>query len=128
LFKQTPNYPIQTNKFYSGFYLGGQASPSWTHPYSVAWSKGGGNAASFGLAVSHIDADQKVIQEPHSEIPGNPCRYFFSPVGIQSLILSAAEVDNATVLTTDTLKAFSVNVNLQARGGGKITFPLLQGM
>ncbi|EXJ92034.1 hypothetical protein A1O3_00584 [Capronia epimyces CBS 606.96] len=132
--------PIATNKFYANFLLGDQSQPTWTHPYSVSWSKGGGNAASFGLAISHIDSDQKVLGQPHPEIPGSPDQYFFSPVGIQSIILSATELDQTTTLTTDSLKAFSVNVNLQCRNGpgsgsgsaaagaGKITFTLLQGM
>lgn len=57
-------------------------------------------------------------------------RFFLSPVDIQSLILSAAELEQTTVLTTDTLTAFSINVNLQPRSGSvsKVTFPLLQGM
>jgi len=84
-----PTYPIATNKFYANFYLEDQSQPTWTHPYSVSWSKGSGNAGSFGLAISHIDSNQKVIERPHPEIPGNPCQYFFCPVGIQSVILSA---------------------------------------
>ena len=56
--------------------------------------------------------------------------FFASPVGIQSLVLSATELSSGTTLTTDTLEAFSVNVNLIAAGGSTptITFPLLQGM
>src|SRR5436190_2583344 len=91
LLKVPQDAPIQTNKFYANFFLGGQNNPSWTHPYSVAWCKGNGAAYSWGLGVSHIDEDQKVLADFNARIPGNPARYFFSPVGIYSMILSAAE-------------------------------------
>lgn len=52
--------PIATNKFYAGFFLGTQSNAVWTHPYSLAWSKGTGNAKSWGLSVSHIEPDQRV--------------------------------------------------------------------
>ncbi|EHL00549.1 putative endo-1,3(4)-beta-glucanase 1 [Glarea lozoyensis 74030] len=39
---QAQNSPVSTNKFYANFFLGSQSAPTWTHPYSVAWSKGGG--------------------------------------------------------------------------------------
>ncbi len=46
------------------------------------------------------------------------------------MILSASEFGNATVLTTDALKAFSIHVNLQpsAQAESKLTFSLVQGM
>lgn len=96
----------------------------------MAWSKGGGNAHSWGLSVSHVDDDQKVFGDPSSRIPGSPARYFLSAVANQSLVLSAAELGNTTVLTTDTLTAFSINVNLQPSHGSssKLLFPLVQGM
>lgn len=116
--------PISTNKFYANFFLGSQTAPTWTHPYSVAWSKGAGTSRSWGLAVSHIEASQKVFGE------GNPAKYFINPNGIQYLVLSATELGASTVLTTDTLTAFSANINLLERTGATpaITFPLVQGM
>ena len=44
--------------------------------------------------------------------------------------MSATELGSSTVLTTDTLKAFSVNANLQPHTGSNssIRFPLVQGM
>ena len=96
----------------------------------MTWSKGRGNAGSYGLAVSHIDLEQKVLGPAVPEIPGAPSKFYFSPVGIQSVILSASELGRDTVLTADSLRAFSVNVNILPRVGSpeKITFPLLQGM
>ena len=122
--------PIQTNKFYSNFFLGAQAARTWTHPYSVAWSKGGGNAHSWGISIGHCDEEQKVFGDPSNIIPGSPMRFFFSPIGIQSLVLSAGELGSNTILTTDTLTTFSINVNLQPSSGSsaKLTFPLVQGL
>ena len=102
----------------------------WTHPYSVTWSKGGGNAKSWGLAVSHIDANQRAEGPRNAALPGAPIQYFINPIGIQSLILSAIELGPATALTTNALGAFSVNAILspQAGSSSQITFPLVQGM
>ncbi|KAF2153956.1 glycoside hydrolase family 81 protein [Myriangium duriaei CBS 260.36] len=118
---------LETNKFYANFFLGNQNQPSFTYPYSVSWSKGSGAASSWGLAVSHIEASQLVYPS------GSPPEYFINPGGIQSVILSATELNNSkTTLTTDTLTGFSVNVNLNKVSGSTttpvVTFPLVQGM
>lgn len=58
---QTPSdKPIPTNKFYANFFLGSQMQATWTHPYSLSWSKGSGVTQSWGMGVSHIDANQLV--------------------------------------------------------------------
>ena len=116
--------PIQTNKFYANFFLGNRNQATWTHPYSVVWAKGAGTPASWGIAVSHIKRSQLAYG------PGNPSQYYINPIGIQSIILSARELGNATALTMDSLRAFSANVNLATRNGSSpaITFPLVQGM
>ena len=121
---------MSTNKFYANLFLGSQGQGVWTHPYSVTWSKGGGNAQSWGLAVSHIDAEQRAYGPPNTQIPGSPVQYYINPIGIQSLILSAMELGPSTVLTTNNLQAFSVNAVLQPQAGSasRISFPLLQGM
>lgn len=82
------------------------------------------------MSVSHIEAYQRAYGPPNTSIPGNPVQYFINPLGIQAFILSATELGRSTVLTTDSLQAFSANVNLQPQAGapGKITFPLVQGM
>lgn len=111
-------------------FLGGQAQGTWTHPYSVAWSKGGGSVSSWGMSISHIEAYQRAYGPPNKSIPGSPVQFFINPLGIQAMILSAAELQGSTVLSTDSLQAFSVNVNLRPQAGasGCITFPLVQGM
>lgn len=120
----TQTAPVQTNKFYANLYLGNRNQGSWTHPYSVGWSKGGGNCASWGLFVSHTSRSQLNYG------PGNPASYFISPVGIHSMVISAVELGNSTSMTLDSLRAFSVNMNLASAPGSspRITFPLVQGM
>ncbi|KAL8658318.1 MAG: hypothetical protein Q9226_001098 [Calogaya cf. arnoldii] len=122
--------PLSTNKFYANFFLGSQDQGVWTHPYSLTWSKGTQNARSWGMAVSHIDTDQRVFGPRVDDIPGSPARYYINPVAIQSIIISAVELGNATILSTDSLQAFSAKANLlpQAGSSSKITFLLVQGM
>ncbi|KAF1813085.1 endo-1,3-beta-glucanase [Eremomyces bilateralis CBS 781.70] len=119
-------YPLQTNKFYANMLLGDRSNSVWTHPYSVSWAKGRGNAKSWGISISHIERHQLALGPLK---PSGAVQYFINPVGIQSMILSATELDPSSVLTTDSLTAFSVNVNLSQAGFPPlITFPLLQGM
>lgn len=122
--------PIETNKFYSNAFLGSQGSPIFTHPYTLQWAKGTGNALSWGISVSHIDADQKVYGPQSTSVPGNPVSYYVNPLGIQSVIFSAAEMGSDTVMTSDSLEAFSANINLQPSEGSssKVTFPVVEGM
>jgi endo-1,3(4)-beta-glucanase len=124
---QPQNASLSTNKFYANFFLGTQTAPTWTHPYALAWAKGGGSSQSWGVSVSHIDGYQRVFGP---DPVATPASYFINPNGIQSLILSAAELGGSTALTTDCLTAFSVNVNLLPSPGAvpAITFPLVQGM
>lgn len=124
---QPQSSPIGTNKFYANFFLGSQTAASWTHPYSVAWVKGGGQSQSWGMSISHIEEYQRTFgPDPNA----NPVEYFINPIGIQSIILSAVELGDLTALTTDSLTDSSVNVNLAPIPGVSptITFPLVQGM
>jgi endo-1,3(4)-beta-glucanase len=124
----TDSGPHQTNKFYANFFLGNQNAPTFLHPYSVAWAKGQGPTPSWGLAVSHIEAHQRVYGQAAPET--GAAKYFLHPIGIQSLCLSAAELESSTALTLDKMEAQSVNVNLLDKAEGKtmLTFPLVQGM
>ena len=128
--KAPQDIPLSTNKFYANLFLGSQGQGVWTHPYSITWSKGGGNAASWGLSVSHIDASQRAFGPPQPSIPGSPSQYFINPIGIQSIILSALELGTSTTLTTNNLLAFSVDAVLMPQRGSrsKIIFPMVQGM
>ncbi|KAK1448261.1 glycosyl hydrolase family 81 [Colletotrichum cuscutae] len=77
-----------------------------------------------GLSISHTDRRNFIYG------PGEPVQSFEDPFFDQSIALSARELQNGTVLTTDTLKAFSANVNLATRKGAKpiVSFPVVQGM
>ncbi|KAH7324129.1 endo-1,3(4)-beta-glucanase [Stachybotrys elegans] len=119
--------PLQTNKFYSNFFLGSQTAPSFTFPYSVAWAKGTGPAASWGMAISHIESYQWWLGPVQYN---NAVQYYINPVGIQSMILSAKELGNSTVLNVDSITPFSARVTLKknATATPSIYFPLVQGM
>ncbi|KAI0483829.1 glycoside hydrolase family 81 protein [Xylaria cf. heliscus] len=120
--------PYGTNKFYANFFLGNQNSPSYVHPYSLAWSKGQGSTSSWGMSISHTEANQRVYGDVQPET--GAAKYFLNPIGIQSLCLSASELNTSTALTTDGLNSHSANVNLHVDAKAKplITFPLVQGM
>ena len=116
--------PVPTNKFYANLFLGNQNNGVWTHPYSVSWVRGADNPKSWGMAMSHIEANQLAFG------PGDPTPYYINPIGIRHFILSATELGSSTVLTTSDFTAFSVNVNLSPSSGAPplIRFPLVQGM
>jgi len=120
---------LQTNKFYSNFFLEDQALPSYIFPYSVVWANGTGATGSYGMAVSHTERVQFAGGE--TDPVTGAWRFYASPIGVHSLVLSATELTNDTQLTTDSLEAFSVNVNLSPGGGNsssRITYPMVQGM
>lgn len=127
LIPRQPNSPLETNKFYANLFLGEQTNSVWTHPYSVCWAKGSGNAQSWGLSISHIEPEQFAFGPA---TPTGAPQYVINPVGIQSIILSARELGPSTALTTDSLEPFSVNANLAPAPGAPhiVTFPLVQGM
>jgi endo-1,3(4)-beta-glucanase len=120
---------LQTNKFYSNFFLEDQAQPSYIFPYSVVWANGTGATGSYGMAVSHTERVQFAGGE--TDPVTGAWRFYASPIGVHSVVLSATEMTKDTKLTTDSLEAFSVNVNLSPGSGNsssQITYPLVQGM
>lgn len=118
--------PISTNKFFQNFFLGSQSSTTVLHPYSVAWAKGKGVAQSWGLAVSHIEAHQLAFGPTNAY---GATSYFINPIGIQSLVLSAAGLGPSTSLTTTQLTDMSAVVQLRqsVKSAPVIQFPLVQG-
>ncbi|KAI9811238.1 MAG: hypothetical protein M1827_005570 [Pycnora praestabilis] len=122
--------PIETNKFYANFFLGNQTNAAWTHPYSVSWSRGSGNAKSYGLAISQIERSQLAYGPQNPNVTGDPVQYFINPVGIQSMILSATTLGSSTALSMDSLEGFSANLNMLPQVGASpaVKFPLVQGM
>lgn len=122
----TQNAPINTNKFYANFFLGGQTSPTFLQPYSVAWAKGSGASGSWGISISHIEARQRVYGPTGSN---GAAAYYLNPIGIQSMVISAKELGSDTVLTTDQLTAYSARVSLRANAAAApaVQFPFVQG-
>lgn len=122
--QQSP--PISTNKFFQNFFLGSQSSATILHPYSVTWANGSGVTPSWGMAVSHIDANQLALGPVNAYGAVN---YFINPIGIQSLVLSAAELGTSTKLTTANITDMSALVQLRpdASSAPAIEFPLTQG-
>ncbi|KAH8432139.1 glucan endo-1,3-beta-D-glucosidase [Aspergillus melleus] len=122
--------PIETNKFYSGLFLGTQSNATFTHPYAVSWSKGTGTLQSYGMAVSHVESTVMALGPTNNHIPGNPVSYYVNPIGIQSIILSASELNASTVLTTENPLSFSANAVLRPQSGSaqSMTVPVVQGM
>lgn len=121
------NAPLQTNKFYSNFFLEDQRCPTFTFPYSLAWAGGKGVTASWGMACSHTEASQRVFGK---EKFNGASSYYLNPVGIQSIVLSAKELGRDTTLTMDSMTAFSARVHLNKddESPPAISFPLVQGM
>jgi endo-1,3(4)-beta-glucanase len=121
------NVPIQTNKFYANFFLGGQGNPVWVHPYHLVWAKGVGESGSYGMAISHTERSQLAFGPPES---GNKPQYFISPIGIHHMALSAEELGPDTVLSVEELKAFSVYANLAPAPNARVvmSMPCVQGM
>ncbi|KAJ4195495.1 endo-1,3-beta glucanase [Fusarium solani] len=118
--------PLSTNKFYSNIFLGDQKGRVYTFPYSLAWSAGGGPAASWGMAISHIDASQRVYGPVQSN---GAAEYYINPVGIQSIIISAKELGTNTALTMDSLSPHYARAILRkdSSSAPAITFPIAQG-
>lgn len=79
------------------------------------------------MAVSHIEANQRVYGEPKAS---GAAAYFINPVGIQSLIISARELGSQTSVAIDNINAFSARVHLRPSNSSQpaISFPLVQGM
>ncbi|KAI6947793.1 hypothetical protein KC348_g2336, partial [Hortaea werneckii] len=106
--------PLQTNKFYAGFFLGTQTTPTFTHPYSISWPRGeqpnGQSYPLWGLAISHVEASQRVFGARNPSKDAGDSSYFANPLGIRSLMLSALELNGGAALTTDSQTQFSVNV------------------
>lgn len=115
--------PLQTNRFYANFFANAQDNRTWTHLYSVWWPKNNVTQGR-GLSISHTEREDFIYG------PGDPVESFEDTFFRQSLALSAKELGNGTVLTTDSLTAESVDVNLAPSRSSQplISFPLVQGM
>ena len=82
------------------------------------------------MAISHSEADKLAEGPPNPKLPGSPVSFYINPVGIQSLILSATELNSSSVLMAEDPRPFSANAVLRPRNSPErnITIPVLQGM
>lgn len=114
--------PIETNNFYGNLLVEDQNLPVWTHPYSI-WKSTDDQFK--GLGISHTSSSQRVYgDDPNS----NPVKYFFNPVGICSLMLSAEEFESQgfNFLVGD-LQRFSAGLKF-AVANGELRSTIVQGM
>lgn len=116
--------PIETNKFYANFFLGERTGPTFTHPYSISWVAGQGATGSWGIAISHVSRSQTDFG------PGQLPSYYANPVGLQSIIISARQLEDGTSLSATNLNGFSCHINLapSSQASPLVTFPIIQGM
>ncbi|KAJ4360635.1 endo-1,3-beta glucanase [Didymosphaeria variabile] len=101
--------PIQTNRFYANAFLGKQDQPIWPQPYFIWWGRGGSDpnqVPTWGMNVGHVESEDLELG------PGDPPKYYSAPRK-QPVILGARELDDKTVMTTDTHLPYSVNINLR---------------
>lgn len=118
--------PIHTNKFYTNMLIENQVLQTWCQPYSLWWSK---VEKFYGMAVSHTHKEQFVFGPDPDQ---RPAQFYFSPVGIQSIVFSATEFDSGNVaLGIEDSSDLSVKAVLSSQDddvNGKLTLPLVQGM
>ncbi|KGK38549.1 hypothetical protein JL09_g2287 [Pichia kudriavzevii] len=114
--------PLQTNNFYGNFLVDDQNLPVWTHPYSI-WKSTDDQFK--GLGISHTSASQRVFGDDPDT--GN-LKYFFNPVGICSMMLSANEFEpqNFNFKVGD-LSRFSIGLKFLT-GTGEMHVNAVQGM
>lgn len=121
--------PINTNKFYANTFLRNQDQPVWTHPYHIWWGRGstGNQFRTWGMNVGHIDEKDLVMSKGLGDV-----KEYSGPRKRQSLILTAMELRDKTVLTTHNHGPFSVEIHLtrdeSKTAKADIEFPVVQGM
>ncbi|KAK9358213.1 endo-1,3(4)-beta-glucanase [Lipomyces starkeyi] len=98
--------PIETNKFYSNLFLGNQDQGVFMIPYVLWWNRGIGDH--YGLGISQTSKEQRVYGPDPNQVPA---QYFFHPVGIRSMSLSAFEFDKNMRLELSELTQFSVEAH-----------------
>lgn len=77
------------------------------------------------MAITHTERSQFAF----GPNPNSP-QYFVSPIGIQHMALSAAELREGTAMNVEGLKAFSAYANFAASPGARtlMSVPVVQGM
>lgn len=112
--------PIGTNKFYGGFLLESQNLPTWTHPYSIWFSKDSGYE---GLSVFQPLGSSRVFGPDGAD----PAQYFFSPNGIKQIVLGSSDFNSSTTVGLQNIKHMSTDIVIQSQNAGYMTAPTVQG-
>ena len=83
------------------------------------------------MTITQLDNSAKTFGAAQSNLPGSPAAYYINPLGIQHIILSAAEFDTSTTLWTSHLDTFSANAILtpdSSSNSSNLIIPVVQGM
>lgn len=112
--------PLQTNSFYSNMLVENQDCAVWTHPYSVWLSKN----SNFGLAMHYAPNSSKVFGQ------GSPPQYFYSPTGVQLIVLLLADFAQRPRFSLYNLSKFAATARFQSTTvkDSYLDCPLVQGM
>ena len=99
---------MQTNKFYANMFFDDQNLQAYAQPYNVFYSN---DESYYGLAISYTNATQRVFGPDASD---DTVEYYYNPVGLMSLVLSAQEFTNSNIKNpkVDAMTPFSVNMTL----------------
>ncbi|CCE87199.1 Piso0_005742 [Millerozyma farinosa CBS 7064] len=109
--------PLQTNSFYSNFFVDTQDAGVWTHPYSVAYS----HKKYYGLMLYHSQTSDRVFGK------GDPPEYYYSPTGIKEFVYSASEFNDKTKFSVVNMSKFAATARFSSNDG-TLDCPLVQGM
>ena len=111
----------QTNKFYVNLFLGDQTDMIWSYPYGMQYLK----STYYGWAVQHTIPSARVFGNVNSN--NNNPSYFFNPINIKELILSATSFTSNLKMSVSNMKVMSALVKL-GLATNYIEVPVVQGM
>lgn len=112
--------PLQTNSFYSNMLVGDQTTPVWTYPYCV-WNN---TSDYYGLAMYLGLESDRVFAS------GNPPEYFYTPIGIQEIVLSSSDFTSMPTFSLTNTSKFAATARFSSTtvDGSYFECPLVQGM
>lgn len=112
--------PVQTNNFYGNMLVGDQNCAVSTHPYSV-WNS---TSTYYGLALYHAQTSDRVFAS------GSPPEYYYSPTGIQEIVLSSSDFAAAPSFSLPKMSKFGATTRFTSKSvsGSYLECPLVQGM
>lgn len=112
--------PIQTNKFYENFLLGGQNLTVFAQPYGIFWST---EDVYYGFGVSYTNSSQRVFGS------GSPAEFYTNPLMLKSFVFSAEEMTSSNMdFSVTESSAFSTTAEISVSGSGTLKLPVAIGM